>query len=206
MNSIERTKHWENIFKTKDTTKVSWYENIPEVSLKLIEQLNLNHKATILEVGSGDSFLADELLNKGFKNLILLDISETALAKIKTRLGEQANQISFIQSDITELNISLNVDVWHDRAVFHFLNSEKEIRKYVNLAAEKIKEKGFLILGTFSKNGPEECSGLKVTQYNEKDLTNLFSNYFRKMECFEYTHQTPSGGKQIFQFCVFQRI
>jgi 2-polyprenyl-3-methyl-5-hydroxy-6-metoxy-1,4-benzoquinol methylase len=202
---MERTKHWENIFKTKDTTKVSWYENIPEVSLKLIDQLNVNQKASILEVGSGDSFLADQLLNKGFENLILLDISETALAKIKERLREQAKQITFIQSDITELNTSFNVDVWHDRAVFHFLNSEKEIRKYVDLAAEKINLNGFLILGTFSKNGPEECSGLKVTQYSEKELCELFSENFRKKECFEYIHKTPSGGKQIFQFCVFQR-
>ena len=205
MNFTERKKHWEDVFETKDTTKVSWYQPVPETSLNLIEKLNLPKTTRIIEIGSGDSFLADFLLNKGYSEITLLDISEKALETIKKRIGENADSITFLAADATDFSSSERFGLWHDRAVFHFLTEESEIQKYVKNVSEKIVKGGFLILGTFSKNGPEMCSGLKVQQYSENQLIKVFNNEFVKVDCFTEDHLTPSGGLQNFLFCVFQR-
>lgn len=205
MNFTERKKHWENIFETKDTTKVSWYQPVPETSLKLIEKLNLPKNTNIIEIGSGDSFLADFLMDKGYSEITLLDISEKALEKIKKRLSEKADSISFIAADATVFSSSKRYGLWHDRAVFHFLAEEDEIRNYLKNVSEKLISEGYLILGTFSNNGPDMCSGLKVRQYDEDQITKIFSRDFKKIECFTQNHITPSGSAQNFLFCVFQK-
>ena len=205
MNFTERKKHWENVFETKDTTKVSWYQPVPETSLNLIEKLNLPKTVRIIEIGSGDSFLADFLLEKGFSEITLLDISEKALDTIKKRLGKKAGAITFLASDATDFSSALKFDIWHDRAVFHFLTDANDIQKYLKNVSDKLVPSGYLILGTFSNNGPDMCSGLKVQQYGENKLTEIFSDGFQKVECFTQNHVTPSGSSQNFLFCIFQK-
>jgi trans-aconitate methyltransferase len=206
MESTKRKIHWETVFQTKDTTKVSWYQHVPETSLKLIEQLNLPKTARIIEVGSGDSFLGDFLLEKGFSEITLLDISEKALDTIRKRLSDKAGKITFLAADVTSFSSSETYDLWHDRAVFHFLTEDNDIQKYVKNVSEKLVPGGYLILGTFSTDGPDMCSGLHVQKYSEAELTGLFEKDFKKVECFTELHKTPSGASQNFLFCVFQRI
>ena len=205
METSERKKHWETVFETKNTSKVSWYQPFPETSLNLIEKLKLPKTARIIEVGSGDSFLGDFLIEKGYSEITLLDISEKALKTIKSRLAEKAINIDFLAEDVTDFSTKKQFDLWHDRAVFHFLTNENDVLKYVKNVTEKLFSGGYLILGTFSIEGPDMCSGLKVQQYSEKLLTDTFSPGFRKIECLTENHQTPSGSSQNFLFCVFQK-
>ncbi len=206
MEISERKKHWENVFLTKETSKVSWYQSVPETSLQLIDSLNLPKNARIIEVGSGDSYLADFLLEKGYTKIALLDISEKALSTIKNRLKEKSEKIEFLCEDVTGFSVSEKYNLWHDRAVFHFLTKKEEIRNYITNASEGLVSGGYLILATFSTNGPDMCSGLNVKQYSEAQMTDLFSSYFKKIDCFTENHQTPSGSYQNFLFCIFQRI
>jgi cyclopropane fatty-acyl-phospholipid synthase-like methyltransferase len=206
MNSNERKLHWENLFQTKDTTLVSWHQTIPQTSLKLIEELNLPKSSKIIEVGSGDSFLSDFLLEKRFSKITLLDISEKALNTIKTRLGKKGRTVHFLTADVTEFSSNQSYNLWHDRAVFHFLTDKNEIQKYVENVSNKLVSGGYLILGTFSSNGPAMCSGLNVKQYTEEEVTETFSKGFEKIKCFAENHQTPSGGNQNFLFSVFKKV
>lgn len=206
METNERKKHWETVFQTKDTKKVSWHQPVPETSLKLIDKLKIPKEARIIEVGSGDSFLCDFLLEKGYSEITLLDISEKALDTIKMRLSEKAVNITFIAGDVTDFSTSQSYDLWHDRAVFHFLTNDKDIQKYIKNVREKLAPGGYLILGTFSENGPDMCSGLKVQQYSENQLSEIFKKGFNKIESFTEDHLTPSGSYQNFLFCVFKRI
>lgn len=206
MKISERKKHWETVFETKDTTKVSWYQPVPETSLRLIDSLNLSKTSRIIEVGSGDSFLVDFLLDKGYTDITLLDISEKALGTIRKRLLEKSEKITFLACDVTEYLSVKKFDIWHDRAVFHFLASENDIHKYVKNVVSNLVKGGYLILGTFSTEGPDMCSGLKVLQYSENQLAETFKNGFKKIECFTENHKTPSGASQNFLYCVFQKI
>lgn len=205
MNTDERKAHWENVFETKDTRKVSWYQSNPATSLKLIEKLNISKTSKIIEVGSGDSYLGDYLLQKGYSNITLLDISEKALSTIKSRLGEQAKKIKFLAKDITAYSSPKDYKLWHDRAVFHFLTDKADIEKYVQNVSKSVAPKGYLIIGTFSNNGPKMCSDLKVCQYSERELIETFEQNFTAIECFNENHTTPSGGSQNFAFCILQR-
>lgn len=205
MDTNKRKSHWENIFQTKDTTQVSWHQESPATSLQLIEALEIQKTASILEVGSGDSRLADCLLELGYSKLTLLDISEKALNTVKTRLSNKAEGVTFCTADITQLTPSKQYDIWHDRAVFHFLTEEKDINRYLVNVALGLKQDGFLIIGTFSNTGPNMCSGLPVQPYSEEQLCALFDTNFKKIKCFSENHSTPSGNLQNFLFCVFQR-
>lgn len=205
MNSTERKTHWETLFQTKDTSKVSWYQPIPETSLQLIRETGLSETAKIIDVGAGDSFLGDFLLESGFNDITLLDISEKALDTLKNRLPEKENNITFQVSDVLNFSASKKYNLWHDRAVFHFLNNEDDILKYLDIAFRSLTKKGFLIIGTFSDSGPNECSGLPVCQYSEEKLAGIFERKFKKLKCFSENHKTPSGGIQNFLFCVFQK-
>jgi len=206
MNVSDRKVHWENIFQTKNTSKVSWHQAYPTTSLQLIKELKIPLSSKIIEVGSGDSFLGDYLLKEGYSEITLLDISEKALNTIKTRLGDTATEVTFIPADIVQFSVSEEYELWHDRAVFHFLTSESDINCYVKNVTESLKKGAYLVLGTFSNNGPDVCSGLKVQQYSEKDLIDLFASNFKKIKCFTENHNTPSGESQNFVFCIFQKM
>lgn len=206
METDERKAHWENVYQTKDTTKVNWYQPVPETSLRLIEKLNLTATAKIIEVGSGNSNLPEYLMENGYSEITLVDISEESLKTAKKRLGDKSKQVKFLAADVANFAPPEKYDLWHDRAVFHFLTNEKDVLNYVKTASENILQGGFLIISSFSNNGPDECSGLQVQQYSEKELIETFSKNFKKMECFTENHKTPSGGNQNFLFCIFQRI
>lgn len=205
MNTRERKAHWEDIFQNKDTSTVSWHQKVPATSLRLITGLKLSKSAKIIEIGSGDSFMGDYLIEKGFSDITLTDISEIALTRIKNRLGKIDRKINFIAVDVCQFTTTKKYDLWHDRAVFHFLTEKNDINRYIQTASDSLKKGGYLIIGTFSNKGPNVCSGLKVQQYSPIQLNTLFASNFNKIECFTENHTTPSGGIQNFVFCVFQR-
>ena len=199
----KRQKYWDTIYETKSSSQVSWTQEVPKTSLDFIHSFGLTKTAKIIDIGGGDSKLADYLLDEGFENITVLDISAKALEKAKQRLGEKANKINWIVSDITEFEPNKTFDVWHDRATFHFLTTSAQVAKYMDTARKSVN--GFLTIGTFSENGPEKCSGLSIKQYSEETLTTELQNGFDKLRCITEGHITPFGTTQDFLFCSFKR-
>lgn len=197
-------KHWENIYATKGMQEVSWYQKSPQTSLNLISQLQLSKHASIIDIGAGDSFLVDELLKLGYTNISVLDISVNAIKRAKKRLGELAKNVKWIVTDITEFNPTEKYDLWHDRAVFHFLTQEKDINIYKKLVDSTIS--GYFLLATFSDEGPDKCSGLEICKYSELDLKNQFEGDFTLIDSFKKDHNTPFETIQNFSFSLFKRI
>ena len=197
--------HWENIYKTKSENKVSWFQKKPNKSIELIKSLDLESNSKIIDVGAGESRLVDNLIILGFKNITLLDISLNSLEKSKVRLGSEANLINWINSDIILFNPTESYNLWHDRATFHFLKESSSINKYVELASNAIKSGGYLIISTFSKNGPLKCSGLEIKQYDKSLMINLFGKYFDLISSEKNEHDTPFNTKQEFIFNLLKR-
>ncbi|GEC78136.1 class I SAM-dependent methyltransferase [Flavobacterium aquatile] len=197
--------HWENVFATKNPNEVSWTQKYPKTAMKYIESLGLSKTAKIIDVGGGDSNLVDALVENGYENIWVLDISEFALEKAKKRLGEKAAKVNWIVSDINEFSTDLKFDFWHDRAVFHFLTNQESIDKYVALITKAIADKGNFLLGTFSENGPLKCSGLEIKQYSEHLMRQTFYQNFDALKCFTENHITPFNTIQNFQFCGFRK-
>ncbi len=197
--------HWENVFATKQETEVSWYQQKPLISIQFFIDNEIPKAAKIIDIGGGDSYLIDNLLEMGYSNLFLLDISENAIERIKSRLGSKAEKVTFIVSDILDFQPKTTFDVWHDRASFHFLTNQNEINVYQSLVTNAISESGFLFMGTFSENGPLKCSGLEITQYSEAKFELIFGTAFDKINCFIQNHQTPFDSIQNFIFCTFKK-
>jgi len=206
MENFDRKNHWENIYQTKQLNEVSWYQPTPQTSINFIEQFNLPKSANIIDVGGGDSFLVDYLIDNNYQNITVLDISEAAIDRAKKRLGNKASKINWIVSDIVQFNTTDKFDFWHDRAAFHFLTNEKEIASYIQLVQNKINTDGILVIGTFSEQGPLKCSGINIKQYSENSMTSLLSNSFEKINCFTTNHQTPFNTLQNFLFCSFKKL
>ena len=164
---VDRHEHWEKVYQTKQQQEVSWFQPTPVTSLQFFKKFKVPLTARIIDVGGGDSLLVDHLLELGYQNITVLDISETAITKAKARLGAKAGKIHWIVTDITQFQPSVKYDFWHDRATFHFLTEEKEIEAYVRIARASLVEDGLLVVGTFSDKGPEKCSGLTIRQYTE---------------------------------------
>ena len=197
--------HWENVFATKAETEVSWFQTYPKTSVEFLELFNLPLDANIIDVGGGDSHFVDALLEKGYTNIYVLDISANAIERAKARLGNNANKVNWIVSDITEFEPTVKFDFWHDRAAFHFLTDDEKIYKYVAIAENAINKDGYLILGTFSENGPTKCSGLEIKQYNEASMSARFEVAFNRIKCVTEDHVTPFNTIQNFVFCSFQK-
>ena len=197
-------QHWENVFATKEETEVSWFQPYPKTSIEFLELFQLPVTANIIDVGGGDSHLVDALLDKGYQNIWVLDISANALEKAMQRLGEKAKQVHWIVSDVTEFIPPVLFDFWHDRAAFHFLTTEEAVNQYVSIAERGINENGYLVLGTFSENGPTKCSGLEIQQYNETSMSKRFEVAFNRIKCITENHTTPFNTVQNFLFCSFQ--
>jgi SAM-dependent methyltransferase len=202
---MDRKQHWENVFSQKQQDEVSWYQPLPKSSIAFFESQNLPKDAKIIDIGSGDSFFIDYLLDSGYENVYALDISEHALMRLKMRLGEKANNVHFIVSDIIDFKPTIKFDYWHDRATFHFLTEAAEVDKYIHLINEAIALKGNIMVATFSDSGPLKCSGLSIKQYSKHDLENQFSNYFQKIKCIEEVHSTPFNTNQNFTFCSLKK-
>ncbi|MFC4268750.1 class I SAM-dependent methyltransferase [Polaribacter marinivivus] len=200
---LDRKKHWETVYETKNPDQVSWTQETPKISLEFIHSFGLKKTAKIIDIGGGDSKLVDYLLDEGFENVSVLDISSKSLEKAKNRLGEKANKVNWIVSDITEFEPNMTYDVWHDRATFHFLTTPDQIKKYMKTARKSVS--GFLTIGTFSQNGPKKCSGLEIKQYNEEELTAELKDGFDKIKCVTEDHLTPFDTMQNFLFCSFKR-
>jgi SAM-dependent methyltransferase len=202
---MSKKEHWENVFSTKGEKEVSWYQYYPQTSVDFIEELKLSKESKIIDVGGGDSYLIDALLEKGYSNLYLLDISAKAIERIQKRLGEKSKKVTFIDSDVLDFKNDVTFELWHDRASFHFLTDEADIAKYNEIVSKSVVNGGNLIVGTFSTNGPKKCSGLDITQYSETSLENVFQNDFEKNRCLEVEHQTPFDTIQNFVFCSFKK-
>lgn len=198
-------QHWNTVYQTKQPTEVSWYEEYPHYSVSLINGFNLTKTAKIIDVGGGDSRLVDALLELGYTDVTVLDISEQAIERAKARLGSRADQVQWVVSDITCFQPNHPFDLWHDRAAFHFLTTEPKINAYLSVAQRVILADDFLSVATFSDKGPSKCSGLTVRQYSQEALSQQFTGRFAKLRCEEITHETPFGTQQLFTTCQFQR-
>ncbi|PTT20885.1 SAM-dependent methyltransferase, partial [Chryseobacterium sp. HMWF028] len=189
MISSDNKSHWENVYETKNPDQVSWTQKKPQTSLDFIRSSGLGKKASIIDIGGGDSNLVDFLLEEGYENITVLDISAKALEKAQKRLGETSCKVKWIATDITAFEPIETYDIWHDRAAFHFLTTPEQISKYIDIAEKNVNN--FLILGTFSKNGPTKCSGLDIQQYDEGSLSEKFEAGFKKVKCITEDHITP---------------
>lgn len=202
MNDARR-QHWQTIYETKQPHEVSWTQEKPQPSLDFISGLDLPKDAAIIDIGGGDSRLADELLDAGFTDITVLDISEKALQHAQKRLGDKASKVRWITSDIVEFAPDTTYDLWHDRAAFHFLTEPAQIQRYVNTVNQCVK--GHLFIGTFSENGPKKCSGLEIKQYNTQTLEQLFAKDFVPVFSLIQDHRTPFDTVQNFVFGGFKR-
>ena len=206
MEKFDRKKHWENIYQTKELKDVSWYQPTPQTSLDLIKKFDVSITSKIIDIGGGDSFLVDHLLELGFQDLTILDISEAAIERAKTRLGAKAKSVKWLTEDVLNFIPTEKYDFWHDRAAFHFLTKQEEIDSYVEIANSFIQKDGFLVIGTFSEQGPKKCSGIDIKQYSEESLSRCFEDAFQKLEGIHIDHPTPFGTVQNFVFCSFRKL
>ena len=193
--------HWEKIYNTKTPDRVSWYRPHLETSLALIERTAAGYSASIIDVGGGESTLVDDLLARSYENITILDVSQTAI-DTKNRLGSAAEQIHWLLADITEAQLEPRTyDVWHDRAVFHFLTTSEHRAAYVRQVGHAVKPGGHVIVSTFGPEGPTKCSGLDVIRYDAESLHDQFGVRFRLLASSKELHRTPFGTTQQFLFC-----
>jgi 2-polyprenyl-3-methyl-5-hydroxy-6-metoxy-1,4-benzoquinol methylase len=199
---MDAKQHWENVYTTKAPNAVSWYRPHLERSLALIERAAVAHTAAIIDVGGGESTLVDDLLLCGCRNITVLDVSQTAIDMTKERLGSAAEQVLWLVGDITEIELPQSAyDVWHDRAVFHFLVSPEHRIAYVQQVARSVKPGGHVIVSTFGPEGPTKCSGLEVMRYDANLLHAEFGARFHLIETSKELHHTPFGTTQQFLYC-----
>ena len=194
--------HWEKIYDEKNENEVSWFQKETNESIRMIQSAGIENPK-LIDVGSGRSKLLKNLIKIGYNQLTYLDISESALEKSKEFLGEQSTKVTWISKDILNFKTDEKFDIWHDRAVFHFLNQENLIRKYIEIVEKNISESGHLIIGTFSENGPLKCSGLEVRRYSQKVIEKIFNRSFKIIDSFYYDHVTPFNTTQNFLFSHF---
>ncbi|MES0488371.1 MAG: class I SAM-dependent methyltransferase [Leptospirales bacterium] len=201
---MDKKEHWEAVYEKKVFEESSWYQKVPKDSLHIIHGCNLAFESKIIDVGSGESFLSDELFNLGYSNLTALDISQKAIERIQKRFAEKDRKIEGIAEDVLNAKLNGPYDLWHDRAVFHFLTVQEEIEKYVDIIGKEIRPGGYFFVATFAHDGPEKCSGLSVTRYSEENLVKTLGTRFNKIECSHVEHKTPNEKVQKFIFCLFQ--
>lgn len=199
----DKQHYWDAIYRTKQPNEVSWTQEKPATSLNFIHSFHIPRDAAIIDVGGGDSRLADYLLDEGFQNITVLDISKEALTRAQKRLGDKAGKIKWVVSDVTAFEPDTQYDVWHDRATFHFLTTAEQINKYINIADQHVK--GYMTIGTFSDYGPDKCSGLPIRKYTEELLQKELVDKFDKIRCVTEDHVTPFNTKQSFLFCSFKK-
>ena len=198
--TISKKDHWENIYDSKALNEVSWYQPIPKTSLNFIESCSLQRNSPIIDVGGGDSFLSDYLLKRDYEDISVLDISSKAIERAKKRQGKLSNKVNWKVSDVLDFSPTKEYAVWHDRAVFHFLRDEKDIKEYINILLKSLAQKGNLVLGTFAEDGPKRCCALDVRRYSFQNFENLLSKYFTIIKTQNVIHKTPFDTEQSFNF------
>jgi SAM-dependent methyltransferase len=198
--------HWDRVYATKSPQGVSWYQPHADQSVRLIRQTGLPLSASIIDVGGGASTLVDDLLQAGYRHLTVLDLSGAALAAAQARLGDAARQVTWLEADVTRVTLPAQAfDLWHDRAVFHFLTGEREREAYVAAVMHAVKPGGHVIVATFAEDGPLQCSGLPVVRYSPQGLHAEFGNPFTLLKHEREEHHTPSGSVQKFIYCYCRK-
>ena len=205
MGAENRRAHWQSIYTAKAEREVSWFQNDSQPSLTLIEETG-SPSSAVIDIGGGASHLVDGLLNRGFLDLTILDLSSAALAAAKARVGRRAERIKWIVADITTWKPSRVYDVWHDRATFHFMVAESDRAAYLSRLARVLRPGGHAIIATFAPDGPEQCSGLPVRRYDAEALGQALGAGFQLMGTRRHEHVTPWGTSQAFQFSIFRRV
>lgn len=199
---MDARSHWEKVYTTKTPDQVSWYRPHLETSLALIEKSSISCNDTIIDVGGGESTLVDDLLTRGFQNITVLDVSQTAIDVTRKRLGQLAGQVHWLAGDITQVELEARAyDIWHDRAVFHFLTNSQQRVAYVRQVARSVRPGGYVIVSTFRLEGPTKCSGLDVVRCDSDSLHREFGGRFRLVESSKELHNTPFGTTQQFLYC-----
>lgn len=196
--------HWNHVYETKESTAVSWFQPTPDSSLKLLEAAGLTADTAVIDVGGGDARLVDALLDRGLEHVTVLDISAAAIARARTRLGTRAGLVNWIVADVTTDWTSPPVDLWHDRAVFHFLVDAADRARYVTNLRRTLKPGGYAVMATFAPDGPTTCSGLPVMRYSPESLKSEVSPGFALVESFLQPHETPMGTTQSFVYTLFR--
>lgn len=203
---MDAKSHWENVYSRKKPDEVSWYKSHLDLSLDILAHAGLKPSSHIIDVGAGASTLVDDLIKRGVKAVTVFDVSGEALAVSKARLGKQANEVEWAEADITQAKLRKEYyDIWHDRAVFHFLTDAQDRRRYVTTMTNALKPEGQLVIATFSLKGPPRCSGLDVVRYSPEALQVELGDGFRLVESLEEEHGTPFNTVQKFIYCRFQR-
>jgi SAM-dependent methyltransferase len=205
MQSESRQAHWEDVYTRKGENEVSWFQKNPTLSLELIAQVGATSASAIIDMGAGASRLVDNLIDRGFDDVTVLDLSEAALEAAKARLGNRADQVHWIVADATVWEPHRAYDIWHDRAAFHFLTEESDRAAYLARLERAVKVGGYAIIATFALDGPERCSGLPVMRYDPASLGQIFGPAFQLADTRRHAHATPWGSDQSFQFSVFRR-
>lgn len=204
--AMQPKQHWENVYATRATDSVSWFQPHAELSLGLIHATGVGKDAAIIDVGGGASTLVDDLLAEGYTDLTVLDLSASALEAARQRLGRKAEQVRWIEADITTVELpARHYDVWHDRAVFHFLTLPAQREAYVRTVFNAVKPGGHVIVATFAEDGPEQCSGLPVMRYRPDELHDEFGEAFTLLNHRKEAHHTPFGTVQQFVYCYCRR-
>lgn len=204
--SFNRKSHWESIYAKTIPTEVGWYQVEPAVSLELIASTGVGHADKIIDVGGGASVLVDKLLCQGFQDLTVLDVSSKALDYAKERLGSEAEAVKWIEADVTKFDLPEKYDLWHDRAVFHFLTEENDRKKYVQNMEEALNPGGHVIIAAFSIDGPLKCSGLNVERYSPEKMKNELGDSFELVKVTKEGHVTPGGKEQKYTYCYFKNL
>ena len=204
---MQSKQHWENVYLEKKPEEVSWFQQHAHLSLKWIFETNMPKTASIIDVGGGDSRLVDDLLENGYRNITVLDLSVHALSRANARLGNHGSTVKWVEANITEASLPEGVyDLWHDRAVFHFLISRADRSVYINTMLRALKPNGRIIMATFAEDGPTKCSGLPVMRYSAIKLHAELGESVELLQYKDETHITPSGNTQKFVYCEFRKI
>src|SRR6516165_1360053 len=206
MSEFNRQAHWQQVYKEKGEYQVCWFQDQPAISLELIEAVGAKPSLAIIDIGGGASRLMDALVDRGYGDLSVLDLSESATSIAKARLADRAAQVKWIVADVTQWKPTRAYDLWHDRAAFHFLTRASDRDAYIDRLIKAVPSGGHVIIGTFAMDGPERCSGLPVVRYDAARLSAEFTPAFALLDTRRDDHKTPWGAIQHFQFSVFRRV
>ena len=200
--------HWIKAYESKDTENLGWYEETPQPSIDLINQIKPDKTSRILNVGAGSSTLVDFFINENYSNILVNDISPVAIQELKSRLGDNQSKVEYIIDDLTNpslLNQMADVDIWHDRAVLHFFREDNEKKAYFDLLRSKVKKGGHVIIAEFSLNGALKCSGLELCRYDEKSISDQLGSDFKLLKAFDHTFINPNGDERPYIYTLYQR-
>ena len=197
--------HWDSVWQTKSHDSTSWYQEVPATSLRFFETVKLSNTAPLIDIGSGASKLIDGWLSQGFRDITALDISANAFVQSKLRLGADADQVTFIEANVIDWQPERCYQLWHDRAVFHFLTDPDSRERYINTIMTALAPGAFFICGGFSTSGPQKCSGLEVQRYDPGRMAEVFAPWFEVLASENETHLTPARSEQHFLWSLFQR-